>query len=343
MEPQLQNAPIPPAAALPSPRRLLLVAVLLPAIVAGTNQLLVETLSNDTLRTWFFPSLVLSTGAISWCAGRYLHPFWFQAIFFAWCLVLLDFLIMVARLTHRIEDEFGYVLVSAQVSLLVLWAVLGPQRWQWRLPAVAALVPLVVFLADGFALAYGSRQDTSWNVMMFITASIAAILCGGLRYFGFTLQDTSRSHAGGPGKRPSYQFGMKHMLIWFTVSGPLLLLVRSFDFEGTAVFPAALLSVTVATVNLIAIWAVLGSGHWSIRALSLIGIPGLLAIGMSYYSAHIKSTFTAWSPGNYGSITWVIGQMQDHWFAWLWLDAALLAALLLFFRASGYRLSRNAQ
>jgi hypothetical protein len=82
---------------------LLLVAVLLPAAIVVTNQLLIETLSGERARTWLFPSLVLSTAAISCCAGRYLHPFWFQAILFAWCLVLLDLLVMSARLTNRIE------------------------------------------------------------------------------------------------------------------------------------------------------------------------------------------------------------------------------------------------
>jgi hypothetical protein len=34
--------------------------------------------------------------------------------------------------------------------------------------------------------------------------------------------------------------------------------------------------------------------------------------------------------------------MEDLWLAWLWFDAALLAALLLFLRANGYRLIRRA-
>jgi hypothetical protein len=176
-----------------------------------------------------------------------------------------------------------------------------------------------------------------------------------LLYFGFSLQDLSRGQGDGTsGQRPTCQFGMKHMLIWFTVSGPLLLLIRGLDLKGTTVFPAALLSVSIATVNLLAIWAVLGSGYWVLRFAALIGIPLAIALGMSKYSAYLIAantitrrnamglTWTDWTANYYGSIKWVIGEMQNHWIAWLWLDAALLAALLLFFRASGYRLTRSA-
>jgi hypothetical protein len=149
-----------------------------------------------------------------------------------------------------------------------------------------------------------------------------------------------------PGKHRTYQFGMKHMLIWFTVSGPLLLFIRSIDIGGRGIFPGALLAVSVATVNLLAIWAVLGAGYRIVRFAAVLAIPFLIALGMSYYSAYLKSSVKTptgiWPPWyRYGTMTWVIGEMEDHWIAWLWLDAALLAALLLFLRASGHRLVRR--
>jgi hypothetical protein len=357
MEPPQQNAPM--TATLPPASRLVLFALLLPAFVAGANHLLINTLSGDSSRIWLFPALIASTAAISWCAGRYLYPFWFRSILFAWCLVLLDALVTLACMTHRIDDQFGYVLVSAQISLLVLWGVLGAQPWQWRLPVIAALSPLAIMFSGVFTTAsvYGGRSEMrAWNAMMFITAAIIAVLCGGLRYVGFTLKDASRSYGDSIlQERPTYQFGMKHMLIWFSVSGPLLLLVRSLDIQGTIAFPVVLLAVTIATVNLLAIWAVLGSGYWLVRVAALIGIPFLIAYGMSHYSAYILAantitrrnamglTWITWKASYYGSMKWVIGEMHDHWIAWLWIDAALLAALLLFFRASGYRLTRSAR
>ena len=324
---------------LPSPTRLLVFAVLLPAIVAGTNQLLLDKFPSAWLQTWFYPSLVLSTAVLSWCAGRYLYPAWLRWILFAWCLALLDVLIGLACLTGDLPNQFGYVLVSAQMSLLILWAVLGSGSWQWRVPAAGALLPFVFVFADSFARS-SYVPEQSWNFMMLIAAPIIALLCGGLRYFGFVLTEAPLEdrHELRPGKRRTYQFSMKHMLIWFTVSGPLLLFVRGIDFGGRGMFPAALLAVSVATVNLIAIWAVLGAGYWIIRVASLLAIPFLIALGMSHYSAYLKSTSTGLWYQHYGTIAWVIGEMEDHWIAWLWLDAALLAALLLFIRASGHRL-----
>ena len=179
--------------------------------------------------------------------------------------------------------------------------------------------------------------------MMLVAAPIVALLCGGLRYFGFVLQKVplAISDASRPGKRRTYQFGMKHVLIWLTVTGPLLLFVRSIDFGGRAVFPAALLAASVATVNVLAIWAVPGGGHWIIRVSSLLAIPYAIAFGMSRYSAYLKSTATKPWYDYDGTIAWVIGEMDDYWIAWLWLDAALLAALLLFLRASGLHLLRK--
>jgi len=66
---------------------------------------------------------------------------------------------------------------------------------------------------------------------------------------------------------------------------------------------------------------------------------------MKYYSAYLKSASVSpnlpavrWAHGTIGG---ALAEMKDLWTAWLWLDAALLAALLLFLRASGYRLIRK--
>jgi hypothetical protein len=325
-----------PELGLPSARRLLLFAILLPAIVAITNQVTLATLSPATLRWWFFPLIVSSTAVLSWFTGRYLYPMWLRSMLFAWSLALLDLLIFIACIDRRVESQLGFVLVSAQFSLLVLWAVLGTQPWQWRLPAIAALVPVVVVFADSFV---GVRQERAWNVIMFVTAAIVAVLCCGLRFSGFMLRELGPSDEV-LGNKPAYQFSMKHMLIWFTVSGPLLLLARGIDFQGSEIFPIALLAFSVATVNLIAIWAVLGSGIWPIRVVAVAGVPFVIAYWLVYYAGYLKANATRPWYNYYGTIKWMIDEMKDYWIVWLCLDAALLAALLLFFRACGYRLMR---
>lgn len=344
MPPDEINRPATAASVLPSLPKLAVFAVILPVLVATTTQMLVRNVrAFPSLQSWLYPYLIFTTAILSWCAGRYLQPAWLRWILLAWCLALLDALTMIACLEGSLEDQFGYVLVSAQLSLLVLWAVLGTGYWQWRLPAVAALSPLVIMFSGSFMGSYYSRAEQSWNLMLIIATPIIALLCGGLRFFGFSLRDVrlEDGDAAKPGKRPTYQFGTKHMLIWLTVAGPLLLLVRGLDFGGRAIFPAALLAASIATVNLIAIWAVLGAGYWVIRIVSLVGVPFLIAQGMSSYSAYLKSTATKPWYSLYGTIAFTIGEMEDLWIAWLWLDAALLAALLLFLRASGYRLMRS--
>jgi hypothetical protein len=321
---------------LPSRGRLIGFAVLLPAVVAGSNQLsFILTSSFGGPHWWLYPWMVLSTAVLSWCTGRYLSPAWFRWVVFVWCLALVDILTIWACLSHRVEQDFGYIVVSSQISLLVLWAVLGTGTWQLRLPSVAAVVPLVIVFAN--SISTNRYVSHNWDVMMLITAPAVAMVCGGLRYLGFLLVPQSTgSESRGQGRRPTYQFGTKHMLIWLTVTGPLLLVVRSIDFDGQTAFPAALVATSVATVNLLAIWAVLGGGHWIIRSAFVLGIPFLIANGMTYYSAYLKTIAV-----QYRSISYTLMNMEEHWFEWLWLDAALLAALLLFLRASGYRLMRS--
>src|ERR1700733_9989974 len=99
---------------LSSPGRLLLFAVLVPAVVAASNQLLLEAIgTRRVLAPWLYPWIVTSTAALSWCTGRYLGSTWLRWIIFAWCLALLDLLTFIACLTHRVDYQFGYALVSA--------------------------------------------------------------------------------------------------------------------------------------------------------------------------------------------------------------------------------------
>jgi hypothetical protein len=163
---------------------------------------------------------------------------------------------------------------------------------------------------------------------------------------GFSLQPLSAEGAdAASGRRPKYQFGTRHMLIWLTVAGPLLLFARSIDFARGMVFPSALLAVSLATVNLFAIWAILGGGNRILRFFTLLGVPTLIALGLELYSYHVNTMVAnavrLRRSSSYQGIYWIIRDMDDLWIPWLWLDAVLLAALLLFVRAKDYRLMRT--
>jgi hypothetical protein len=332
---------------LPATGRLITFAVLVPAFVAISNQVLLARLKGiHDLRFWLYAWFAATAAVLSWCTGRYLSPTWLRWLVFAWCLAMLDVLTFLTCMDDHVERQFGYVLVSAQIALLVLWAILGPGAWQIRLPAVAAVTPLVMMFSGSF-VGWSRSYTRSWGVMMMFATVTMALLCGGLRYLRFSLHMLSPEGApegaaeGSPGKRRVYQFGTRQMLIWLTVTGPLLLLIRNVDFGIQGLFPSTLLAISAATVNLIAIWAVLGGGHWLLRIGSLLGIPFLIAQGMMQYSAYVNAAAGNMRfNGMYGTTAWMIGEMEDLWLAWLWLDAALLAALLVFLRARGYRLTR---
>ena len=53
--------------------------------------------------------------------------------------------------------------------------------------------------------------------------------------------------------------------------------------------------------------------------------------------------YTTWTNNWYDSLISGIVDAREAMLGWFWLDAALLAALLLFFRASGYRLMRTSR
>jgi hypothetical protein len=335
------------ATSLSSPWRLLIFAVLVPAFVAGTNQWIYNAVpSVRWLEPWLYPWMIFTTAVLSWCSGRYLPRALLRWVVFGWSLVLLDLLTLAATQDGRIPDQFGYLLVSSQISLLVLWAVLGPISWQWRLPVALVAAPLVIGLTGAVSDRWWGQ---AWNMTLIFAAAAIVLLCVWLRGRGFKLARQQRS---APENKPvsafaENQFGIKHMLVWAAAVVPLLLLMRGgidfFVFSGVqdleTAFAAVAVGASLATVNLIAIWAVLGNGLIFARIALLLIIGPLLAAGLTYYSMYIGAKYGPSWPNV--PILDAVYSMQDHWFAWLPLNAALLAALLLFLRAAGYRLVRN--
>ena len=91
------------------------------------------------------------------------------------------------------------------------------------------------------------------------------LLCGAIRFFGFVLQKATHDEIAAMANwLERHQFGLKHMMIWAAAMVPILLVLRGFNFlvlkrlGGPDLFPLVLVAVAIATVNLLAIWAVLG-------------------------------------------------------------------------------------
>ncbi len=329
---------------LPPIRGLMLISMALPAAITASNLLLLNHAPNNFLHYAYYPWMILSIAVLSHLAGRLLNPFWLSCVVFVWSLMLLDLLTVIACVGGTVDREMGFALVSAEVSLIALWSILGIGNWQLRLPAALVTLPLVNILMHSLEQYY----RFNWTIIIAFCAAVMAILCGGLRSFGFAMMlEMSvgvERPATAPPKKTSLQFGVKHMLIWLTAMGPLILIARSLDLQFEANFAVALVGLSAATLNLTAIWSVLGSGPAWLRLASLIAIPLGIAAALNAYSAHLASSRGSyWSPSNSNSLTFATIEMHGRWFSWCLPAAALLAALLLFLRARGYRLMRLAK
>jgi hypothetical protein len=328
----------PTKASLPPLRTLILSAVLLPTFVAVTNQGLFYSLRLfPSLRPLFYPWIVFTTAVLSWCIGRFLRPFWLSWIVFGWCLVLLDLLTIAACQNGVLPRDLAFTLMAAETGLLVSWTILADVDWRWRLPIACVAAPSIVIFARNW------RYD-HWATLVFLAAAVMAFICSGLRYSGFLLQRDGKESQFQ--SRASIQFGTKHMLIWAAAIAPLLLVARGADYlvfanlDRQSIFPAIVLSLTLAIVSLIAIWAVLGAGPLPIRVAILLFVPPVLAFGLNLFGAALRPPPGApWNWG--GAIRHLLWELESGWATWLWLDAALFAALLLFLRASGYQLARK--
>jgi hypothetical protein len=323
-----------------SRRHLLLLAVLVPAAVAITNQLLFSAIAN---RVWpqslLYPWMAFSTAILSWCVGRYLDPPWLRWLVFGWCLALLDILTIAACLSGPIPRDFAYVLVAAQAGLLVVWSVSANLSWQIRLP--------MAMLAAAFLIAFaGIWRDDEWSVLVTVTVLIVCLVSGILRWKGYTLHRTqcgggANSHQADFG---TLQFGIRHMLIWAAAIAPLLIVARGVEFfmfaglGGKGALPGLIISLCLAITALTAIWSVLGGSPWFVRIPVLVVMPCLLAYGLETYARHIRTP--AWSRWSSGIILNLLWSMHGHWSTWIGVFTALLAALLLFLRANGYLLRR---
>jgi hypothetical protein len=331
---------------LPRLSRLLICAVLLPAVVAAANQLMIATLPGEELRRWLYPAMAGSTALLSWCAGRYLYPAWLSWLVFAWSLTLLDLISIAVCVVGPIDDHFGYLMVTAQTCLVVLWAFLGTDKWQWRMTVVLIATPLIIaFTRVLNGSIYDRWGDPHWTILMLICTAVVALLCASLRMAGFSLRLPKETDAQSHEPDQLFQFSLRHMLVWSAALVPLLLVARGLDFltfgrvNSQGVFPLILVAASLAIINLTAIWAVLGSGLWALRVAALFVIPAVFAYALHQLTVYLQSINQGWRPF---TLLWVLYDVKDSWTSWLMMNSLLLAAILLFLRAKGYRLSRLA-
>jgi hypothetical protein len=205
-------------------------------------------------------------------------------------------------------------------------------------------------------IVYSRSLDTNWGYydlpfVQWIAAAVVVAVCLALRASGFTVRrldlraPTGAEHAGG---RPeTFQFGVKHMLIWTAALAPLLVVVQRVDVQslrGLALadaYPIAVLALCIALATIAAIWLGLGGGPLVIR----LAAAGAVIVGTSQL---LRTLGERWRPprNNWNwtadRFFYMVAEMGEQWRAWLAMLVGLLAAMLLFLRACDYRLAKAA-
>jgi hypothetical protein len=120
----------------------------------------------------------------------------------------------------------------------------------------------------------------------------------------------------------------------------LILRSATFDvftrFNWGDLVPAAIVAATITLVNLSAIWLSLGMCWTRARVTTALALLVLSPVALELYSGWITSTrYTL-----IRNIVILVGR-HNNWAMWICLNMAMLAALLLFLRASGFRLRKE--
>lgn len=317
----------------------------------------------STLR--LFSVFVVQVGLLGVLAARWIELPALRWAIYAWCWLLIDIQTLGAASVNSTRyGDPSFILVkalfAAQAGLILMWGILGTTRWQLRLPAMAALVPLLaapLFMRHAYAAELAP---------LFVAQLIAlALICGLLRWRRFQLVEpqwsaddnepapvaeptTSASHT--PARRRDLkqaQFGIRHVLVWTTSLAFALGLLRLLgllsipgitQLVNSGLLGFATAGTLIAIVLIVALWAGLGEGAFYLRWTGL-AISCLVAGAALIYIDHQQTP--AWRMRSAMSRSWS-GIFNDHWYwlAWTCLAGGLLLATLLMFRTLGYRLVR---
>jgi len=340
---------------LPDARRLLIFAVGLPAAVVVVDHLTWMDhgwiTGYESRRTFFLGWLAAKSALLAWTAGKVFGSTPWGWGVFLWSMALIDLQVLAASSdptahatapTHVAVDEYKYPLVSAHFGLLIVWCVLGATSFARR------LVVLLVGCATAIYLCRALNNDNYWwgeEALIAVQSSaigLLAMLALSLRLTGFRLVFVESQGGTTAGDRP-FQFGVKHMLIWTAAVVPLLLVAKGLDvavfgrFTSFEVYPAALICGCIILVTTATIWATLGDKLAAVRWLAWLSAAFGSGFFVQRQAEQWNAVYGRWPTGRFIGIAIEMGQ-EERWGGWFALTAALLAAMLLFLRACGYRL-----
>ena len=344
-----------------------LIAIFLCAVVAPLLVWSVDfvVLSLDTASmgaqargaVYFF--FVVQVSVLGWLCGKFIPWEVIRWSVYLWLLVLINMVVVISKNSgvagwpFDVTDGLAYGFVSGELGMLVVYSVLGPWKWYWRIPLLLVGVWLLtqyITWLDPTGVPRWSRQS-GWGSVLFFQGLSAFLICLALRIPGFRISLVSgESTAQSPGDaRPNEQDGVRtppqfsifHLLVWTTALAPLFAVVRVVDWSSLSSLSAILqpleLGVCLAFISLVAIWCGLGRENLFVRiagSLVLVSVVGS-GIGKVAGAGWLDSMWINRWLSNSGTV-----QMQ-FWLTWSILASSFLAAMLMFFRATGCRLIRR--
>jgi hypothetical protein len=308
-------------------RRLLLIVAILPALVAFSAE---ASLNFAMRESWDVLSGVLAYGVLvggvalsSMLAGKFIATWPWRLVVFGWALTLVHLELYRASATpfwHYSRSGtivLAYAFVSAEISAVAIWAMLGTLAWPARIPAASLL---------GIGVVYFYPLAPEYWSLLWIDALIAQffgllLVSAALRGAGYELRHVSDPLSEAAGTKS--QFTIAHVFVWTTVIALLLGMFRIIgppllQIPGTWL-PQIMAGGGFAVAGLAAFCATLGRGHWSLRLAAFVGV----GIGAGLAAQLFEPSASL------------------HWMLWTILAQCFLAALLLLWNGAGYRLLRT--
>ena len=323
-------------------RRSLAVAIVAPALVVLSELLIGPQPSVTSVP--YVALLVAKITLLAWCVGRWVRQPWLRWSVFCWSVVLVD-MGAFAHFSLSSQNGEGIALVMAQGSALAFWGVLSTLRWVWRLAVALCAVTLIIPVA---AWGFNHWGCEAWLPVLVMVVLLQIAGYWAMRGLGYRVAEQGAP----PPDRNDVgvtNFGIGHMLVWSTALAPLLLIVQGqgwradgFQRAWTALITDPAIAVCMAlliTAGCVAVTTTVLSkrGVWIV----FVGLVVLsISIGaLSAWSMIRRMMVRGWGGWPYSMDDLVI-DMHGQWLTWALLCYGVLAAMMVFFRASGYRLTR---
>ncbi len=354
---------------------LVLFGVVFPCLIALINYVVLRQIITSEWQVsgviTTFVVYIVEIGALGFGLGYCIqHPVLRLAILI-WCVVFIDFLLLIQGLSRNYFGRYGlsarnyadsllFAMLSGQIGMVAVWAVLGNTNWVWRLPATFIGISLLGYLL--FSVARGGSDFTT--VILFCQTAATASLGALMWVFGFRIQGISApsetnepdpgrwirglfkrganqatTHVLPSGKR--LQFSMWHMFIWTTALAPVFAILRLVDWASIKYlsknwfFQYSSLGTAFALVSLVALWAALGRERFVNRLAVLTLLAPLWG--------SVIGALMLWGWWDIDYLSRRLSGATDvimMWIAWTFIAAFFLAGMLMFFRGRGLRLVR---